>query len=793
MIHSKSIEDEIRTSYLEYAMSVIVNRAIPDARDGLKPVQRKIIFAMGELGFTHDKPYKKSARIVGETMGKYHPHGDQAIYDALARMAQSFSLRYPLIDGQGNFGSIDGDTPAAMRYTEARLLQITEEIIEDLDRETVPFRLNFDGSLEEPDYFPSKIPQLLVNGASGIAVGMATSLVPHNMTEICEAIKLKTLDPAVPVQELLNIVKGPDFPGGGQVFRDENMLDAYLTGRGKVKVRGEIDDSEEKRIIITSLPYETNKARYIENLAEKVKNDIIKGIVDIRDESDRDGIHVVIKLKDNNAKQLIINQLYELTDLEKTISIINLVLVDNQPKTLSISGLIDVFIDHRLNIILKRSQYELKHGEEREHILEGLIVVVNNMDTVISIIRKSSEPKEARSRLMEELHLTEIQANSILDMRLQRLTGQELAKIRTDLEEVRKKIESLKKIVSDEAERRSILIEEMDSVIKKYGDKRRSTVIEGAISRRTIEELIPKEECVVILTEKGIVKRVPLAEYRSQRRGGKGIITSTVKEDYVRNAVSGNSHDEILYFTDLGRVYSGKVYDIEKRARTSIGVSSQALLNLQEDEKVRQVMLPDYTSAKYIFLATRLGYIKKVDVKALKNIRKTGIRIITLEEKDSVVSVELLRENDRIAVVSNDAKIATFNPKDLRATGRQSRGVRSMRLKRGNSVVTAFGVTSSEYILCVSEKGLGKRTKSGEYPVHRRGTGGVYAFRESGRTGKIVTALSVTDEDELLILTKNEMSIRISVRDIRPISRVTSGVRLVNLGKEDHVVSVTRI
>ena len=793
MIHSKSIEDEIRVSYLEYAMSVIVSRAIPDARDGLKPVQRKIIYAMGELGFSHDKPYKKSARIVGETMGKYHPHGDMAIYDALARMAQPFSLRYPLIDGQGNFGSIDGDSPAAMRYTEARLLSIAEDMIQDLDRETVPFKLNFDGSLQEPEYFPSKIPQLLINGSSGIAVGMATSLVPHNLTEICEAVKATVGDPEITLARLMEIVKGPDFPGGGLVYRDEGMLNAYLTGRGKVKVRGEVDLTEEKRIVITSIPYEMNKARYIENLAEKVKNDQIRGIVDIRDESDRDGIRVVLKLKDESSKNLILNQLYEMTELEKTVSIINLVLVDNQPKTVNIKQLIEIFIEHRLNIILKRTEFDLRKSREREHILQGLFTAVSNLDRVIEIIRSSSEPKDAKSLLMSELNLSEAQADAILDMRLQRLTGQEVTKIRDDLDNIRKKIDDLLKIVSDEGERRKILVTEMNDLITKYGDNRRSRVIEGEITRRSMEELIPKEDCVVILTEKGIVKRVPLEEYRSQRRGGKGIITSTWKEDVIRSAVSGNSHDDILYFTDFGRVFAGKVYEIEKRARTSNGISVQSFLKLQDKETVKQIMIPSFTEGSYIFIATKAGYIKKIDSDQLKNIRSSGIRIVTLEEGDTVVAIEVIQKGDKIAVVSEDAKIAIFEPVHVRSMGRQARGVRSMRLPRGRSVLTAFTVSGTDYIMSVSEKGIGKRTKASEFPVHNRGTSGVFIFKENKRTGKLVSAISVKEDDEILILTKGEKSIRISVKDIREISRVTSGVKLVDLEDDDLVVSVTRI
>ncbi len=793
MIHSKSIEDEIRVSYLEYAMSVIVSRAIPDARDGLKPVQRKIIFAMSEMGFTHDKPYKKSARIVGETMGKYHPHGDLAIYDALARMAQPFSLRYPLIDGQGNFGSIDGDSPAAMRYTEARLLQLAEAMVEDLEKETVPYKLNFDGSLQEPDYFPSKVPQLLINGSSGIAVGMATSLVPHNINEICSAVKHLVSNPGANIEQLLDIVRAPDFPGGGIVYRDENMLTAYRTGRGKAKVRGEVDLSEDKRIIITSIPYEVNKARYIEGLADKVKEDIIRGITDIRDESDRDGIRVVLKLKDDSSKELILNQLYELTDLEKTVSIINLVLVDNQPRTLNLKELLEVFIEHRLNIILKRSVFDLKKGKEREHILEGLYIAASNLDRVIEIVRGSTDPRDAKSRLMHDLNLSDIQSDSILDMRLQRLTSQELTKIKSDLDDIRKKNEELNAIVIDEGRRRKILMEEMNELSLKYGDKRRSRVIEGEVSRRSMEELIPREDCFVILTEKGIVKRVPLEEYRSQKRGGKGIITSTWKEDVVRTAVSGNSHDDILYFTDRGRVFSGKVYEIEKRARTSIGVSVQAFLKLQQDERVKQIMIPSFTEGSYLFIATKLGYIKKISASALENIRSNGLIIIGLEPNDAVVSIEVLRKGDRIAVVSEDAKIATFLPDGLRAMGRTARGVRSMRLPRGRTVLTAFAVQDNEYVLSVSENGIGKRTLSTDFPVHRRGSSGVFIFRESKKTGKLVSALSVRGDDEILILTKGEKSIRTPINAIREISRVTSGVKLVNLEEDDLVVSVTRI
>lgn len=793
MIHSRSVEEEIRVSYLEYAMSVIKNRAIPDARDGLKPVQRRIIYAMSEIGFTHDKPYKKSARIVGETMGKYHPHGDLAIYDTLARMAQDFSLRYLLIDGQGNFGSIDGDEPAAMRYTEARLAEIAELMVQDIEKNTVPFRLNFDGSLQEPEYLPSKLPNLLLNGSSGIAVGMSTSLVPHNIVEICRAVQAQTDDPDISMQGIMDIVQGPDFPGGGIAYRDDNLVDAYKTGRGKVKARGEVDLSEEKRIIITSLPYEVNKAKYIENLAEKVKNEQIKGIVDIRDESDKSGIRVVIKLKDESSKSLITNQLYELTDLEKTISIINLVLVDNQPKTLNIKELLDVFIQHRLEMILSRSKHDLEKSREREHLLQGLFIATTNLDLVLETIRKSKDPPAAKSSLISRLKLSETQASAILDMRLQRLTAQETEKIKSDLEELRKKITGLFDLVEKEQLRRDVLKAEMNELIEGYGDERRTKIVEGAISKRSIIELIPMEECVIILSEKGILKRVPLTEYRSQRRGGKGIITSTWREDVVRTAVSATSHDDILYFSSLGRVFSGKVYEIEKRARTSIGMSVHSFLRLQEGETVKQIMIPKFSKNSTIVVATEKGYITRIAASTLANVRKAGMRFVHLMPGDVVVSVETMSSDIDIAVVSSDAKIAMFEPRQVKVLGRNSRGVKSMHLTPGQKVIASFLVPKNSYILSVSQRGIGKRTPANEFPIHNRRTKGVYIFRENRKTGKLVSALPVTEDDEILIITKGEKSIRTSVDKIRVISRVTSGVKLMGLEKEDRVVSVTRI
>ncbi|MDS0256773.1 DNA topoisomerase 4 subunit A, partial [Thermoplasmatales archaeon AK] len=589
-MEKRSIENEIRNSYLEYAMSVIVSRAIPEVRDGLKPVQRRILFAMNELGVTHDKPYKKSARIVGETMGKYHPHGDVAIYDTLARMAQDFSMRYPLVDGQGNFGSIDGDSPAAMRYTEARLAEISEEMMKDIEKNTVPFRLNFDGSLEEPEYFPTKVPHLLINGGSGIAVGMATNMVPHNLKEVCSAIEFAVDNPDCTVDDLLKHIKGPDFPGGGIVFYTDDLLEAYRTGKGKAIMHGEVDLTEDNHIIIKSLPYGVNKANFIQGVAEQVRDEVIKGITDIRDESDRHGMRIVVKVRDNEMRPMIVNQLYEHSELETSIGIINLVLSNNQPRTMNLKDLVLSFIHHRLDIIVKSAKYDLEKLEQRAHILEGIIIALNSIDQVIETIRKSRDPKEAKSALEEQFKLSGEQAEAILDLRLQKLTTLEVGKVKEEIKEVRGKITRLKKILSEEKERRNIIKEEMKYLSEKYGDKRRTKITYRQLKTRSIEDLIPNEESVIILSEEGLLKRVSLDEYRAQRRGGKGIITTTRTEDSVKNIVVCNSHDEIYMFTNTGRVLKTKAYEIEKKNRRSVGVSASVFVPLAEGEKVKQIM-----------------------------------------------------------------------------------------------------------------------------------------------------------------------------------------------------------
>ncbi|MFG1545843.1 MAG: DNA gyrase subunit A [Thermoplasmataceae archaeon] len=792
-MEKRPIENEIKTSYLEYAMSVIVSRAIPEVRDGLKPVQRRILYSMSELNVNHDKPYKKCARIVGETMGKYHPHGDMAIYEALARMAQDFSMRYLLVDGQGNFGSIDGDAPAAMRYTEARLTELSEEMVRDIEKNTVPFRLNFDGSLEEPEYFPTKVPNLLINGSSGIAVGMATNMVPHNLTEVCNAITYALDHRDYEVKELLKYIKGPDFPGGGISFYSQELMDAYLTGRGKVVSQGEVDLSEPKHIVIKSLPYGVNKAIFIQNVAEQVKNEILKGITDIRDESDRTGMRVVIKVRDDDMRNLILNQLYEHTELESSIGIINLVLVNNQPRTLNLKGLVDNYIMHRLEVIVKRSSFDLNKMREREHILLALTKALENIDDVISIIRGARDVPTARADLMSKLEIDDVQANSILELRLQRLTALEISKVEEELKDVREKILSLEKILASEDLRRSIIKDELKELSKKYGDKRRTKISFREIKARTIADLVPEEDDVVILSEGSLLKRVSLEEYRAQRRGGKGIITSTRKEDSVKTILSCSSHDSIFMFTNTGRVLRTLAYEIEKKSRKSVGVTAASYVPLQEGEVVEQIMKAPESRESHLVILTRNGFIKRTPAEAILDMRSSGIRIIALEDDDEVVSVEAISREGNIVAISNSGKASVFTTSEVRPTGRTSRGVRAMRLKKGEYIITGFIAQDDEEVLTVSENGIGKRTPITEFSVHHRGSSGILVFKKSERTGNLVKAIPVKPDDEIMIITRNEKTIRLKVSGIKSQARVTSGVKLIDTSDNDAVIEVSRI
>ncbi|BAB59684.1 DNA gyrase subunit a [Thermoplasma volcanium GSS1] len=789
-MEKRPVEVEIKKSYLEYAMSVIVSRAIPDARDGLKPVQRRVLYAMRELNVTHDKPYKKCARIVGETMGKYHPHGDMAIYDALVRMAQDFSLRYPLVDGQGNFGSIDGDSPAAMRYTEARLTQFAEDMMEDIDEETVNFRLNFDGTLPEPEYLPSKVPNLLVNGSSGIAVGMATNMVPHNLSEISDAIKYELRNRSCSVDDLLKIVKGPDFPGGGIVFYSKDLIEAYRTGKGKVIVQGEVDTSEERRIIIKSLPYGVNKSVLVESIANLAKNGIIKDITDIKDESDRNGIRIVIRVRDEDLKPLVMNQLYEHTDLETTIGIINLVLVGNQPKLLNLKQLLDQFIDHRLDVILKRSRYRLEKKNERHDVLSGVLTAIDNIDRVVEIVRGSDDVQKASETLKKTFNLNDRQVKAILEMRLQRLVHMERESVVNELKSIEKEIADLKEIIESEQKRIEVLEGEIDEIKKRYGDKRRTKIKFKEIGERSTEDLIPNEESVIMLSYGGLVKRVPIDEYRSQRRGGKGVNTSMKISDTVKSIIHCFSHDTIYFFTSGGRVFKIKAYEIPKKSRTSLGVSAGAFLKLQQNERVTEVMKAPADRGEHLVLVTRNGFVKKTPADPVFDAKSSGLKIITLDGDDELVSASTIDTDTNMFVLSSKGKGSVFNTSEVRETGRSSMGVRSMRLGEEDYVVTAFVVKEGQDILSISEKGFGKRTNLSEFPVHHRGSGGVLVYRDTERTGKISQAIPVKEDDEVIIVSMNEKTIRIKASEIPETSRVTSGVKLIDLEDGDRIMAV---
>ena len=792
-MESKPIENEMKKSYLEYAMSVIVSRAIPDVRDGLKPVQRRILYSMYENGFSSDKPYKKSARIVGETMGKYHPHGDSAIYDAMARMAQNFSLRYMLIDGQGNFGSIDGDEPAAMRYTEARLTPLSEAMIEDIDRNTVPFYLNFDGSLEQPEYLPSMIPNLLINGGSGIAVGMATNMLPHNLVEVCNAIIMTVKKPEATVEDMLGIIRCPDFPGGGILWFNKDLKDAYTNGRGKVRCRGEVNTEQKKHIIIQSLPYNVNKALFLEKLAKKLNDGIITGITDIRDESDREGMRIVIKVSDDELKDLVLNQLYMHTELEQSLGIINLVLEDNQPKQMNLKEIIGSFIRHRLNVILKRSKFDLDKFKDRAHILEGLNIALGSIDDIIEIIRKSKDGPEAKIRLKEQFTFSDKQVDSILDIRLQRLTTMEREKIEKELNDVKENISRVEKIISDENVRRNILIEEMKSVISKFGDKRRTEVMAGDIEIINMEDAIPVEESVLILTEKGFIKRVTLDEYRSQKRGGRGVQTKVRSEDQVRDIFNCSSHDPVLFFTSSGRVYNMKAYSIGSKSRKGASVIASTFLNLMPGENVSHMMRGVLPEGGYILITTTRGYIKKTPVSEYANIRSNGIKAIALEEKDFLSSVFYGTNEMDAVIVSDTGRASRFRISELRATGRASRGVRAMRIDKNEAILSAFPISKGETILTVSRRGLVKRTQESEFTPHHRGTAGVKIMKVTERTGKLVSAMPVNEEDEIIVITKEEQTLRTPVSSIRVIGRNSQGVSLINLSDTDSVISVGKV
>ena len=781
-IITRPIEEEMKSSYLDYSMSVIVGRALPDVRDGLKPVHRRILYAMNEMGLHYNKPHRKSARVVGEVLGKYHPHGDAAVYDALVRMAQPFSMRYCLIDGQGNFGSVDGDSPAAMRYTEARLSKISQELLKDIDKETVEWRDNFDGTLKEPVFLPSLLPNLLLNGSTGIAVGMSTNMAPHNLKEVVDAIIATIDEPNITTKELMNYIKGPDFPTGGIIYGRGDIYRAYETGRGLIKVRAKMH-FEGNDIVVTELPYMVNKAEVIKHIADLVRKDVIKGIADLRDESDRKGIRIFIKLKKEAVPEIIQNQLFKHTQLETTFGILNIALVNGEPKLLTLKDLINEYIKHRRLIIRRRSQYELKKAKERKHILDGFIVALQNIDEVINLIRKSRDAKEAKEKLIQAFNFSEEQAKEILAMRLHSLTSMEREALENERKEKLKEIEKLEKILQSEEEINRIIKEELLYLKETYGDERRTEIREAKVEM-DIEDLIQEEDVVIILTNGGYIKRLSIDEYRSQRRGGKGMIAMKMKEeDTIYKIVKASTHDTILFFSSDGKVYSKKAYEIPHGSRQSKG---RAIVNFLPSGNIVELIPVSNFEGNVIF-ATENGIVKKSRLKLFSKIRATGIKAINVEN-DKLISAKISKGGEKIILASYDGYACMFDEKELRSMGRTARGVIGMRRR-----VASMEVASSGDILTITENGYGKRTSISEYRITRRGAKGVKTIKVNERNGRVVGVMAVSEEDEILLSTKYGMMIRIKAMDIRRQGRNTMGVRLMKLNEGDKIVSFAKI
>lgn len=806
-----NIEEQMKSCYIDYSMSVIVGRALPDVRDGLKPVHRRVLFGMNELGNTFNKPYKKSARIVGEVLGKYHPHGDSSVYDTMVRMAQPWSLRYMLIDGQGNFGSVDGDSPAAMRYTEVRLQRIAEAILEDLDKETVDFRPNFDDSLEEPTVLPTKIPNLLVNGASGIAVGMATNMAPHNLSEVIDGIVAVIEDPELPVEDLLQFVKAPDFPTGGIIYGYEGVRDALLTGRGRIVMRGKAEIEEvqgREQIIITEIPYQVNKAEMIKKIAELVNDKKIEGISDLRDESDRNGMRVVVEIKRDAIANVVLNKLYKFSSLQTSFSVNNICLVDGRPRLLNLREIIDQFILFRHDVVVRRTRYELRKAEERAHILEGLIIASDNIDEVIEIIKTSDSPDHARERLSDRFGLSEIQTRAIVDMRLRQLTGLEQDKLRSEYEELMKLIADLKDILDREERRMQIIKDELIEIKAKYGDARRSS-IEYAASEMRMEDLIADEEVVVTISHAGYIKRTNLNEYKVQNRGGMGSKGSTTRDkDFLEHLFVATNHNYLLIFTEKGRCFWMRVYEIPEGNKLSKGRAIQNLINIPQDDKVKAyVKVQDLTDKEYInnnfiIMCTKHGVIKKTSLEAYSRPRTNGINAITIRENDELLEAKLTNGVNEIVLATSSGRAIRFNESTVRPMGRNASGVRGVTLAGGSDEVIGMICVEDIFstILVVSEKGFGKRTylndpedKEPVYRITNRGGKGVKTLNITEKTGKLLSIQNVFDEDDLMIITKSGVTIRMHVDTIRTMGRAAQGVKLINLKGNAEIAAIARV
>ncbi len=791
------IEDELRTDFLDYAMSVIVARALPDIRDGLKPVHRRVLYTMLELGLEHGKAYKKCARIVGDCLGKWHPHGDSSVYDALVRMAQPWSLRYPLIEGQGNFGSVDGDSPAAMRYTEARLAKISDEILADIEKETVAFQQNFDGSLEEPIILPSKIPNLLINGSSGIAVGMATNIPPHNLKEICRAVIMTIENPEVSIQQLCDVVKGPDFPTGGLLCGNMGIRQAYNTGKGSTRVRAKIEVEDKKgkiTLVVKEIPYMVNKSTLLEEIAELVKNKVITEISELRDESDRDGMRIIMALKKDSNSEVVINQLYKHSKLESSYGVQFLALVNNIPRTMNLKRLIEHFIEHRIDIVTKRTQFELKKAKARAHILEGLIIALNDIDNVIEKIKKSKDAEAAKQMLIADYDLSEEQAKAILDMTLRRLSSLEQELIRKEHSELLKLIFELESILADNKKILDIIIKEQEEMIEKYGDERLTQIIDYQ-EDLDIEDLIDEEDVVVTISHSGYIKRMALEEYKQQMRGGKGVIgAETRDEDFLEHLFIANTHSYLLIFTSKGKIHWLKVYKIHEASRYSKGTAIVNLVEVEKDEKISAVIpVKEFNPEHYLVFATKKGLAKKTKLDEYSNPRQGGIWAIYLNEGDDVVDVVRTSGSQQLIIATKDGNAVRFNETDVRSVGRYSQGVRGIKLKGDDEVIGMVVSDETKTLLTITENGFGKRTEIIDYRLINRGGSGVINIKTTDRNGKVVSIKTVSDEDELMFISVSGQIIRTSSKFISVIGRNTQGVRLMRLDPQDKVADCAKI
>ena len=802
-IHDVDLKKKMEDSYIDYAMSVIASRALPDVRDGLKPVQRRVLYSMIELNNGPDKPHRKCARIVGDTMGKYHPHGDSSIYGALVNMAQEWSTRYPLVDGHGNFGSVDGDGAAAMRYTEARLSKISMAMLADINKDTVDFVPNFDETEKEPAVLPARYPNLLVNGTTGIAVGMATNIPPHNLKEVVNAV-VKIIDNKVDedrdtyIEEILGIIKGPDFPTGATILGTRGIEEAYRTGRGKIRVRSVTDietmDNGKSRIVVTELPYMVNKAKLVEKIAELVKTKKIEGITDLRDESSREGMRICIELRKDVNANIILNKLYKHTQLQDRYGVIMLALVNGEPKVMNLLEMLNYYLEHQKEVVTRRTKYELNKAEERAHILEGLMIALDNIDEVINIIRSSKNVNEAKERLIQRFELSDAQAQAIVDMRLRALTGLEREKLEAEYNELMAKIAELKAILADEKKLLLVIKEEISITADKYGDERR-TAIGFDASEISMEDMIPKENTIVAMSKLGYIKRMTVDNFKSQNRGGRGIKgMQTIENDYIEELLMTSTHDFMMFFTNYGRIYGLKAYEIPEAGRNARGVAIVNLLSLMPGEKISALIpVEKYDESQYLFMATKSGIVKKTSIKEYRNIRKTGLIAINLKDDDELIEVKLTNNERDVFLVTKQGQCIRFNEKDVRTTGRSTMGVRGINLSMGDEVVAMQLDCQGEYLMIVSENGLGKRTRIDEFKCQNRGGKGVLCYKITEKTGNVVGVKSVNEENELMMITTEGVIIRFAVSSVSNLGRVTSGVKLINMDEDISVASIAKV